>query len=87
VTDDPSPVRDAGIEHSEKQTSLSVERTFLSFERTLMAWLRTSLFLISFGFTALRAAGLMPQWNLALWIAAPITMLGVFSFFNLLLAW
>jgi len=25
--------------------------------------------------------------NLALWIAAPITMLGVFSFFNLLLAW
>ena len=140
MTDDPSPVRNAGVELSEKQTSLSIERTFLSFERTLMAWLRTSLSLISFGFTiakffqylaeqrggaivgplgrawssdtvglmmiaigtltlvlaviqhrrrvaALRAAGLMPQWNLALWIAAPITMLGVFSFFNLLLAW
>jgi len=140
VTDDPSPVRDADIAHSEKQTSLSIERTFLSFERTLMAWLRTSLSLISFGFTiakffqylaeqrggavvgplgrawasdtvgllmiaigtftmtlaiiqhrrriaALRAVGLVPQWNLALWVAAPITVLGVFTFVNLLIAW
>ena len=140
MTDDPSPVRDADIQHSEKQTSLSIERTFLSFERTLMAWLRTSLSLISFGFTiakffqylveqrggaivgplgrawasdtvgllmiaigtftmtlaiiqhrrriaALRAVGLVPQWNLALWVAAPITVLGVFTFVNLLIAW
>ena len=140
MTDDPSPVRDADIEQSEQQTSLSIERTFLSFERTLMAWLRTSLSLISFGFTiakffqylaeqrggavvgplgrawasdtvgllmiaigtftmtlaiiqhrrriaALRAVGLVPQWNLALWVAAPITVLGVFTFVNLLIAW
>ena len=140
MTDDPSPVRDADIEQSDQQTSLSIERTFLSFERTLMAWLRTSLSLISFGFTiakffqylveqrggaivgplgpawasetvgllmiaigtftmmlaiiqhrrriaALRAVGLVPQWNLALWVAAPITVLGVFTFVNLLIAW
>ena len=35
----------------------------------------------------LRADGLTPQWNLALWVAAAITVLGVFSFLNLLLAW
>ena len=36
---------------------------------------------------ALRRLGLMPQWNLALWIAAQITVLGVFAFVNLLLEW
>jgi putative membrane protein len=36
---------------------------------------------------ALRPIGLLPQWNLALWVAVPITLLGVFTFINLLLAW
>ena len=35
----------------------------------------------------LRAYGLKPQWNLALWVAVAITVLGVFAFLNLLLAW
>jgi putative membrane protein len=33
---------------------------------------------------ALRAHGLVRQWNLALWIAAPIAVLGVFAFVSLL---
>jgi putative membrane protein len=33
----------------------------------------------------LRHYGLVPQWNLALWVAAAITVLGVFAFVNLLL--
>ena len=37
--------------------------------------------------TALRAYGLVHQWNLALWVSAAITLLGVFSFLNLLFAW
>ena len=36
---------------------------------------------------ALRHLGLMPQWTLALWIAGAITVLGLFAFVNLLLAW
>jgi putative membrane protein len=36
---------------------------------------------------ALRSLGLVPQWHLALWVAVPITILGVFAFINLLLAW
>jgi putative membrane protein len=35
----------------------------------------------------LRPYGLVPQWNLALWVSAAITVLGVFAFFTLLLAW
>jgi putative membrane protein len=34
---------------------------------------------------ALRKLGLVPQWNLALWVAAPIAVLGVFAFFSLFL--
>lgn len=34
---------------------------------------------------AMREIGLAQQWNLALWIAAPIAVLGVFAFFSLLL--
>ncbi len=36
---------------------------------------------------ALREYGLVQQWNLALWVAAAITVLGAFAFINLLLAW
>lgn len=36
---------------------------------------------------ALRPMGLLPQWNLALWIAAAVAILGVFTFVNLLIAW
>lgn len=35
----------------------------------------------------LRPYGLVPQWNLALWVSAAIAVLGVFAFFTLLLAW
>jgi putative membrane protein len=35
---------------------------------------------------ALREVGLVPQWNLALWVALPIATLGVFAFIVLLLA-
>jgi len=31
---------------------------------------------------ALRGLGLVPQWNLALWVAAAIAALGVFAFFG-----
>lgn len=34
---------------------------------------------------ALRDLGLVSQWNLALWVAAPIAVLGVFAFFSLFL--
>lgn len=34
---------------------------------------------------ALRARGLVPQWDLALWVAAPIALLGVFAFVSLIL--
>jgi putative membrane protein len=34
---------------------------------------------------ALRELGLPPQWNLALWIAGPIAVLGVFAFVSLVL--
>lgn len=34
---------------------------------------------------ALRARGLEQQWNLALWVAAPIALLGVFAFVSLFL--
>ena len=33
---------------------------------------------------ALRDMGLVPQWNLALWVAAPIAALGVLAFIGLL---
>jgi putative membrane protein len=32
---------------------------------------------------ALRELGLVPQWNLALWVAAAVAVLGVFAFFSL----
>jgi putative membrane protein len=35
----------------------------------------------------LHVYGLTPQWNLALWVSAAITALGVFAFFALLAAW
>jgi len=35
--------------------------------------------------SALRARGLPPQWNLALWVAGPIAVLGVFTFVSLVL--
>jgi putative membrane protein len=35
---------------------------------------------------ALRGLGLVPQWNLALWVAAAIAVLGVFAFVAVLLA-
>jgi putative membrane protein len=35
--------------------------------------------------TALREQGLMPQWNLALWIASLVAVLGVFAFLSLVL--
>ena len=34
---------------------------------------------------AMREVGLVQQWNLALWVAAPVAVLGVFAFFSLLL--
>lgn len=34
---------------------------------------------------ALRERGLVPQWDLALWVAAPIAVLGVFAFVSLFL--
>jgi hypothetical protein len=33
----------------------------------------------------LREYGLVPQWNLALWIASLVAVLGVFAFFSLVL--
>jgi len=36
---------------------------------------------------ALHALGLLPQWNLGLWVAAPVAVLGVFAFFSLMLEW
>ncbi|HYP71108.1 MAG TPA: DUF202 domain-containing protein [Variovorax sp.] len=33
---------------------------------------------------AMRALGLAAQWNLALWVAAPVAVLGVFAFVSLL---
>lgn len=33
---------------------------------------------------ALRAQGLLPQWNLALWVATFVAVLGVFAFVSLL---
>jgi putative membrane protein len=35
---------------------------------------------------ALRGLGLVPQWNLALWVAASIAVLGVFAFIAVLIA-
>lgn len=34
---------------------------------------------------ALRGMGLIPQWNLALWVAAAVAVLGVFAFASLVL--
>ena len=36
---------------------------------------------------ALHKLGLLLQWNLALWVAAPVAVLGVFAFFSLMLEW
>jgi putative membrane protein len=35
--------------------------------------------------SALQKMGLVPQWNLALWVATPIAVLGVFAFVSLVL--
>lgn len=35
--------------------------------------------------TALRELGLVPQWNLAFWVAGLVSVLGVFAFFSLVM--
>jgi putative membrane protein len=37
------------------QVDLAIDRTFLAYERSLMAWLRTSLAMVTFGFTIIKA--------------------------------
>ena len=37
--------------------------------------------------TDLRQYGLVPQWNLAFWVAGPLAVLGIFAFFSLMLSW
>lgn len=37
------------------QVDLAIDRTYLAYERSLMAWLRTSLAMVTFGFTIIKA--------------------------------
>jgi putative membrane protein len=55
VSNGSPPPPDRSTLLAEQRTDYAVQRVYLAAERTLMAWIRTSLSMISFGFTIVKA--------------------------------